>query len=112
MEIKIGEEQSIIVPGVVKFDTGNDGGTAMSRRLMEKLGLEPDRRKKFRPTGVGGNTMDCFKVKICLFIRKQWFEVDANVGAGAKEPVAKGTDLLIGNDLILRLVEEGFTIGH
>ena len=45
MEIKIGEEHSIIVPGVVKFDTGNDGGTAMSRDLMEELGLEPDRSK-------------------------------------------------------------------
>lgn len=111
VEIKIAEEQSI-VPGVVKFDTGNDGGTALSRDLMEELGLKPDRGKKFRKTGIGGNVVDCFKVKICLCIRKRWFEVDAIVGAGALDPVARGTDLLIGNDVISRLVEEGFSIGH
>ena len=96
----------------MKFDTGNDGGTAMSHDLMEKLGLKPDQRKKFRRTGIGGIAVDCFKVKISLCIRKRWFEVDAIVGAGAKDPVAQGTDLLIGNDLIRRLVEEGFSIGH
>ena len=112
MEIKIGEEQSIIVPGVVKFDTGNDGGTAMSRDLMEELGLEPDRSKKFLRAGIGGKVVDCFKLKICLCIRKRQFEVDAIVGAGALDPVARGTDLLIGNDIISRLVEEGFSIGH
>ena len=112
MEIKIGEEHSIIVPGVVKFDTGNDGGTAMSRDLMEELGLEPDRSKKFLRAGIGGKVVDCFKVKICLCIRKRQFEVDAIVGAGALDPVAHGTDLLIGNDIISRLVEEGFFIGH
>lgn len=111
VEIKIGEEQSI-VPGVVKFDTGNDGGTAMSHDLMEKLGLKPDRGKKFRTTGIGDKVVDCFKVKICLCIRKRLFEVDALVGAGALDPVAHGTDLLIGNDIIRRLVEEGFYIGH
>lgn len=113
MEIKIGEEQSVIVPGVVKFDTGNDGPTTMSRVLMEKLGLEPDRSKKLRTgPGIGGNFVDCFKVKICLYIRKRWWEVDAFVGAGALDPVAPGTDLLIGKDIISRLVEEGFSIGH
>ena len=112
MEIKTGEEQSIIVPGVVKFDTGNDGGTALSCDLMEELGLTPDRSKKFLVAGIGGKVVDCFKVKICLCIRKRWFEVDAIVGAGALDPVASGTDLLIGNDIIKQLVKEGFSIGY
>ena len=112
VKIKTGEEQNIIVPGVVKFDTGNDGGTALSRDLMEKLGLTPDRSKTFCMTGIGDKVVNCFRVKICLYIRKRWFEVDAIVGAGALDPVASGTDLLIGNDIIKQLVKEGFSIGH
>lgn len=112
MEIKTGEEQSIIVPGVVKFDTGNDGATALSFDLMEELGLTPDRSKKIIVAGIGGKAVDCFKVKICVCIRKLWFEVDAIVGAEALNPVASGTDLLIGNDIIKQLAKEGFSIGH
>lgn len=97
----------ISVPGSVKFDTGNDVTTAISDCLMEKLDLTADRSKRQRVTGIGGTVLECFKVKICLRIRKHIFKVDALVGA-----LAPKTDLLIGNDIIQQLGKENFSIGQ
>ena len=94
------------MPGSVKFDTGNDVATAISRRLLEELGLEPDQSKKIRVTGVGGD-MECFRVEISLRIRRRMFKVSALVGA-----VAGDTDLLIGNDIITELGNLNFSFGQ
>lgn len=94
------------MPGNVKFDTGNDAGTAISPRLLEKLGLEPDQRKKIRVNGVGGD-MECFRVEISLRIRRRVFKVSALVGA-----VAGDTDLLIGNDIMTKLDNLNFSFGQ
>lgn len=74
MKIKNEEGNVILVPGSVKFDTGNDVATAISHRLLEELGLEPDQSKKIRVTGVGGD-MECFRVEIALRIRRRAFKV-------------------------------------
>ena len=94
------------MPGSVKFDTGNDVATAISRRLLEELGLEPDQSKKIHVTGVGGD-MECFRVEISLRIRRRMFKVSALVGA-----VAGDTDLLIGNDIITELGNLNFSFGQ
>ena len=94
------------MPGSVKFDTGNDVATAISRRLLEELGLEPDQSKRIRVTGVGGD-MECFRVEISLRIRRRMFKVSALVGA-----VAGDTDLLIGNDIITELDKLNFSFGQ
>ena len=105
VKIKNGDGKRVLVKKV-KFDTGNDGGTAISSDLVEKLGLEPDRSKKSRMIGIGG-TMECFKVEISLYIRKRLFKVNALVDA-----LTPGTDLLIGNDIMEKLDKENFTIGQ
>ena len=106
VKIKNAEGRAIPVPGNVKFDTGNDVATAISPRLLEKLGLEPDRSKKIRVTGVGGD-MECFRVEISLRIRRRMFKVSALVGA-----VAGDTDLLIGNDVMMELDKLNFSFGQ
>ena len=106
VKIKNREGEVILVPGSVKFDTGNDVATAISRRLLEELGLEPDQSKKIRVTGVGGD-MECFRVEISLRIRRRMFKVSALVGA-----VAGDTDLLIGNDIITELDKLNFSFGQ
>ena len=105
MKIMNGDGKRVPVKNV-KFDTGNDGGTAISSDLVEKLSLEPDKSKKSRMVGIGG-TVECFKVKISLYIRKRLFKVNALVDA-----LTPGTDLLIGNDIIEKLDKENFTIGQ
>ena len=106
VKIKNGEGKAILVPGNVKFDTGNDAATAISSHLLEKLGLEPDRSKKICVTGVGGD-MECFRVEISLRIRRRVFKVSALVGA-----VAGDTDLLIGNDIMTKLDNLNFSFGQ
>lgn len=106
VKIKNGEGNVILVPGSVKFDTGNDVATAISHCLLEELGLEPDQSKKIRVTGVGGD-MECFRVEIALRIRRRAFKVSALVGA-----VAGDTDLLIGKDIITELDKLNFSFGQ
>lgn len=105
VKIRNADGKRVLVKNV-KFDTGNDGGTAISNDLVLNLGLEPDRSKKFRVVGIGG-TVECFKVKISLYIRRCPFKLNALVGA-----IAPGTDLLIGNDIMEMLDKENYTIGQ
>lgn len=95
------------VPGSVKFDTGNSAGTAISEDLVEKLDLLPDQNKKRRVSGPGGTVLHCSMVEITVIIRKRRFKCNALVGAPAP-----GTDLLIGMDIIERLNDKGYTLGH
>ena len=96
------------VPGSVKFDTGNDGGTAISCDLVQKLDLElDDSKKKKCVTGPGGMALLCSRVEIKIMIRKKKFKVKALVGA-----TAIGTDLLVGMDIIKHLNDENFTLGN
>ena len=106
MKIEDGDGNVIFVPGTVKFDSANDAGTAISKELGHTLGLEPDSRKKSKISVTGGGVIECKKVSIKLFIRKRQFTVDALFGA-----VAKGTDLLVGMDIIKQLNSENFTLG-
>lgn len=105
VKIRNGDGKCVLVKNV-KFDTGNDGGTAISSGLVQKLGLEPDRSKKSRIVGIGG-TVECFQVKITIYIRKRPFKVNALVDA-----LAPRTDLLIGNDIMEMLDKENYTIGQ
>lgn len=105
VEIRNGDGKCVLVKKV-KFDTGNDGGTAISSDFVQQLGLEPDRSKKFCMVGIGG-PVECFRVKISLYIRKHHFKVNALVGA-----VTPGTDLLVGNDIMEKLDKENYTIGQ
>ena len=105
VKIRNGDGKCVLVKKV-KLDTGNDGGTAISSGLVQKLGLEPDRSKKSRMVGIGG-PVECFKVKISIYIRKRCFKVNALVDAVAPE-----TDLLIGNDIMAKLDKENYTIGQ
>ena len=106
VKIQDGDGNIILVPGTVKFDTGNDAGTAISKELGDTLGLKPDSRKKRKVHVTGGYVIEYKKVTIKLFIRKRQFIVDALFGA-----VASGTDLLVGMEIIKRLNGENFTLG-
>ena len=106
VKIQDGDGNIILVPGTVKFDTGNDAGTAISKELGDTLGLEPDSRKKRKVHVTGGDVIEYKKVTIKLFIRKHQFIVDALFGA-----VACGTDLLVGMEIIKGLNGENFTLG-
>ncbi len=96
----------IRVPGSVKFDTGNTAGTAISKELVYKLGLQPSSSKKVKVALAGSCSIQCCRVKITLIIRKHRFSVDALVGA-----TAPGTDLLVGMDIIEQLNDKKFTLG-
>ena len=95
-----------MVPGRVLFDSGNDAGTAISEKLCNTLGLEPDSRKKIKVFVPGGDVNEFKTVTIKLLIRKRPFTVDALVGA-----VTEVTDLLVGMEIIKQLSSENFTLG-
>lgn len=62
VKIRNGDGKFVVVENV-KFDPGNDGPTAISSDLVQKLGLEVGKNKKSRMIGIG-DTEECFKVKI------------------------------------------------
>lgn len=106
VKIKDQHGNMIRVPGSVKFDSGNNAGTAISDRLVDNLGLKPDYSKMKHVTGAGGTVLRCSMVKITVIIRKRICTCHALVGVPAP-----GTDLLIGMDIIERLNDEGYTLG-
>lgn len=114
VKIRNGDGKFILFPGIVKFDSGNDGGTGISYEFLNKLGLrdQVDDRKKTRFTTAGrdehGNeiSVQCSRVTIKLKIRKHVFTVNALAGA----PVPS-VDLLIGMDIIEKLNDANFTLG-
>ncbi|XP_022803961.1 uncharacterized protein LOC111341271 [Stylophora pistillata] len=95
----------IMVPGNVTFDTGNTGGTAISNKLVDALGLKPDNTKKKKVTIPGDAALQCCTVPIKIKIRGRKFPVNALVGA-----VAPHTDLLIGMDIMQQLGDEGYSL--
>lgn len=97
----------MILPGNVKFDTGNDAGTSISNELVEELNLKPDCGKRRRVTGPGGTVLTCSVVEVTVVIRRRKFTRTALVGA-----TAPGTDLLIGMDIIKRLNDKNYTLGE
>lgn len=105
--VKIEDEAGhlILVPGNVTFDTGNTGGTAISNKLVDGLGLKPDNTKKKKVTIPGDVALQCCTVPIKIKIRGRKFNVNALVGA-----VAPPTDLLIGMDIMQQLGDEGYSL--
>ena len=95
-----------LVSGSVKFDTGNNAATAISTKLVNDLGLEPNMLKKRKVTLAGGLDMSCGLVEISIVVRGHEFCVKALVGA-----VGPDTELLVGMDVIQQLAEEKFTLG-
>lgn len=99
----------------VKFDTGNCGGTAISKNLVNELNLEDtiDHENKVRYWGVArdddGKQISnlCSTIEINIKIRNRKFPVRALYGVPAE-----GTDLLIGMDIIQKLFDEDFTLGN
>ena len=91
-----------LVLGSVKFDTGNDAATAISKKLVNDLGLKPNMLKKRKVTVAGGLDMSCGLVEISIVVRGHEFCVKALVGA---------VGLLVSMDVIQRLGEEKFTLG-
>ena len=110
VKIENGCGDMILVPGRVLFDTGNEAATAISRELLYTLNLEPDPSNPSRKREVslaGGSVQQFDRVKILLMIRGYQFKVRALFGA-----LAKGTDLLVGMDIIQQLYDLNFTIGE
>ncbi len=107
VKIKNQSGKMILVPGSVKFDTGDDAGTGISNELVEELRLKPDCRKRRRVTGPGGTVLTCSVVEVTVVIRRRKFRRTALVGA-----TAPGTDLLIGMDIIKRLNDKNYTLGE
>jgi len=114
VEIMNADGNYVNCPGEVTFDTGNCGGTAISRELVKELNLEDtiDHENKVRCWGVARDDDDkqisnlCSTIKINIKIRKKPFPVRALYGVPAE-----GTDLLIGMDIIKELFDEDFTLG-
>ncbi|CAH3112614.1 unnamed protein product [Pocillopora meandrina] len=98
----------IPVPGHwrVLFDTGNEVATGISRELLLKLNLQPDPNKKRKAKLAGRRSGQFETIQIVLAIRGYQFSVCALVDAPAK-----GTDLLVGMDVIQQLFDLGYTIG-
>ena len=101
-------DEVIPVPGNwhVLFDTGNEVATGISRELLLKLNLQPDPNKKRKAKLPGGGSGEFETIQIVLAIRGYQFSVCALVDAPAK-----GTDLLVGMDVIQQLFDLGYTIG-
>ena len=95
-----------LVSGSVKFDSGNDVATAISKELVKDLGLEPNPHKKRIVTLAGGLKKPFGVIEISIVVRGREFCVKALVGA-----VCPDTELLVGMDVIQRLAEEKFTLG-
>ncbi|KAK2547070.1 hypothetical protein P5673_033163 [Acropora cervicornis] len=114
VEIMNADGNYVNCPGEVTFDTGNCGGTAISRELVKELNLEDtiDHENKVRFWGVARDDDDkqisnlCSTIEINIKIRKKEFPVRALYGVPAE-----GTDLLIGMDIIKKLFDEDFTLG-
>lgn len=114
VEIMNAEGNYVNCPGVVTFDTGNCGGTAISRKLVKELNLEDtiDHENKVRYWGVARDDDDkqisnlCSTIEINIKIREKEYPVRALYGVPAE-----GTDLLIGMDKIKELFDEDFTLG-
>ena len=98
----------IPVPGHLRvlFDTGNEAATGISRKLLSELNLKPDPNKKRKVKLGGGGSRQFETTQIALVIRGHQFRVCALVDAPAK-----GTDLLVGMDIIQKLFDLGYTIG-
>ena len=98
----------IPVPGHwrVLFDTGNEVATGISRELLLKLNLQPDPNKKRKAKLAGRRSGQFETIQIVLAIRGYQFSVCALV-----DVPAKGTDLLVGMDVIQQLFDLGYTIG-
>lgn len=62
-----------LVLGSVKFDTGNDAATAISKKLVNDLGLKPNMLKKRKVTVAGGLDMSCGLVEISIVVRGHKF---------------------------------------
>ena len=104
----VNEELHQLVSGRVKFDTGNDAATAISEKLVNDLGLNSNILKKRKVLLPGGSCKAFGRVEISFFVRGCKFSVKALVGA-----VCPDTDLLVGMDVIKRLLDkEKFTLGR
>ena len=108
VEIQNAFDKVIPVPGKfrVLFDTGNEAATGISRELLLELNLQPDPNKQGKANLAGGGSGQFETVQIVLLIRGYQFSVCALV-----DVPAKGTDLLVGMDIIEKLFDLGYTIG-
>lgn len=125
VEIMNADGNYVNCPGMVTFDTGNCGRTAISRKLVKELNLEDkiDHENKVRYWGVARDDEDkqisnlCSTIELLYIIL--WSTIEINIKIRKKEfPVsalygvpAEGTDLLIGMDIIKQLFDEDFTLG-
>ena len=107
VEVKDGNGRWMRVPGDVLFDTGNKSQTAISGELVDKLDLQPDRRKLRKVVAAGDTQLQCSTVDIEVNVRNNKFKVEALVGA-----TAPPTDLLIGSDIINPLTKKKYTFGE
>ena len=107
VEIRHGNGTWTLVPGKVLFDTGNKGATGISKKLVDKLNLQPDMKKLVDRVTGGGKVLRCGRVAIEIKVRGHHFKVD-NASVGAPTP---STDLLIGKDVNDQLISRKYTFG-
>ena len=108
VEIRHGDGTWMTVPGEVLFDTGNELATGISEKLVDKLDLQPDRRKPRNVVVGGGHELHCSRVAIKIKVRGDTYKVN-NALVGAPAP---NTDLLIGKDVIDKLIDRKYTFGE
>ena len=98
------------VEGKILFDTGNEGKTLITREFAEELELDIEKLSEPIERGMpGGNNMSVTHVaELPLLVRWHLVRgITAHIGE-----LAGDVDLLIGMDIIERLIARGYTIGE
>lgn len=107
VKVRSGNGSFIPVPGNVLFDTGNLSATGISKKLLNKLGLQEDKTKLMKVKLPDGKEGQYGTVPLQIVVRGIKYKSNALVGAPAV-----GTDLLIGIDIIGKLIERKFSFGE
>lgn len=107
VKIRAGNGSFIPVPGNVLFDTGNLNATGISEELTNKLGLQEDGTKLKKVKLPDDKEGQFGTVPLQIVVRGIIYKVNALVGVPAV-----GTDLLIGIDIIKKLIERKFSFGE
>ena len=107
VKIRAGSGAFISVLGNVLFDTGNSSATGISEKLLNELDLHEDRTKLKKVKLPGGKVGQFGRVPLQIVVRGIKYKVNALVGAPAA-----GTDLLIGIDIMKRLIERKYSFGE
>ena len=107
VKIRAKDGSFIPVPGNVLFDTGNSSSTSISKELLYKLGLREDRRNLTKVKLPDSKVGQFGRVRLKIVVRGIIYNVKALVGVPAAD-----VDLLLGKDIMKRLIERKYTFGE